>query len=242
MDETVQPRRAAHAAAKRPAPDGLEAGARALARLDPDFARILATYGLPRFPRRPASFGTLLHIILEQQLSLDIAARLWRRLRERCRPLTPRRFLELDVNTLKNCGFTRQKIGYARGLASAILERRFSPAGLARLGDDEALAAIMELRGFGSWSAEVFLLFALGRPDIWPAEDLALRVAVQWLKALPERPECKELRAMAEAWRPWRSVAACLLWQFYLCRLNRAVPAPALALIQPGGNVTTCPG
>ena len=213
---------------RRPAPDGLEEGARALARLDPDFARILATYGLPRFPRRPASFGTLLHIILEQQLSLDIARKLWRRLKERCRPLTPRQFLKLKEATLKNCGFTRQKIGYARGLASAILERRFSPAGLKRLGDDEALAAIMALHGFGRWSAEVFLLFALGRPDIWPAEDLALRVAVQWLKALPERPDGKELRLMAERWRPWRSVAACLLWQFYLCRLNRAVPAPAL--------------
>lgn len=226
MNQTLRPRRAKSARARKPAPDGLEDGARALARLDPDFARILATYGLPRFPRRPASFGTLLHIILEQQLSLDIAARLWKRLKERCRPLTPRRFLELDEATLKNCGFTRQKIGYARGLASAILERRFSPRRLARLGDDEALAAIVELHGFGSWSAEVFLLFALGRPDIWPAGDLALQVAVQWLKALPDRPDGKALRLMAEQWRPWRSVAACLLWQFYLCRLNRAVPAP----------------
>ena len=230
MNQTLQPRRAGSALAPKPVPDGLEEGARALARLDPDFARILATYGLPRFPRRPASFGTLLHIILEQQLSVDIAAKLWQRLRERCRPLRPRGFLALDEDTLKNCGFTRQKIGYARGLASAIRERRFSPAGLARLGDEEALAAIMELRGFGPWSAEVFLLFALGRPDIWPADDLALRVALQWLKALPERPDGKELRRMAETWRPWRSVAACLLWQFYLCRLNRAAPAPGLAL------------
>jgi DNA-3-methyladenine glycosylase II len=223
MDRALHPRRA-----RKHAPDGLEAGARALARLDPDFGRILATYGLPRFPRRPASFATLLHIILEQQLSLDIAAKLWRRLKQRCRPLTPIRFLELDEDTLKNCGFTRQKIGYARGLASAILERRFSPTGLRWLPDDQALTAIMELHGFGHWSAEVFLLFALGRPDVWPAGDLALQVAVQWLKSLPARPDSRELRTMAEAWRPWRSVAACLLWQFYLCRLNRAVPAPAL--------------
>ncbi|HKF70358.1 MAG TPA: DNA-3-methyladenine glycosylase 2 family protein [Stellaceae bacterium] len=228
MEQTLQPRRAPRSHARKHAPDGLEAGARALARLDPDFGRILATYGLPRFPRRPASFGTLLHIILEQQLSLDIAKKLWRRLKQRCRPLTPRRFLELDDATLMNCGFTRQKIGYARGLARAILERRFSPARLARLGDEAALAAITELRGFGHWSAEVFLLFALGRPDIWPAGDLALQLAVQWLKSLPERPDTRELRAIAEAWRPWRSVAACLLWQFYLCRLNRAVPSPAL--------------
>ncbi|MGH7125762.1 MAG: DNA-3-methyladenine glycosylase family protein [Stellaceae bacterium] len=228
MDRVIRPPRAAAQRPRKHAPDGLEAGARVLARLDPDFARILATYGLPRFPRRPASFATLLHIILEQQLSLDIAAKLWKRLGQRCRPLTPIRFLELDEDTLKNCGFTRQKIGYARGLASAILERRFSPSGLKRLADDEALAAIMELRGFGHWSAEVFLLFALGRPDVWPAGDLALQVAVQWLKALPARPDSRELRAMAEVWRPWRSVAACLLWQFYLCRLNRAVPAAAL--------------
>lgn len=233
MDQAVQPRRGTPARAPRHAPDGLEAGARALARLDPDFTRILATCGLPRFPRRPASFGTLLHIILEQQLSLDIAAKLWRRLKQRCRPLTPRRFLELDEDTLMNCGFTRQKIGYARGLAQAILERRFSPARLARLSDDDALEAITALRGFGHWSAEVFLLFALGRPDIWPAGDLALQIAVQWLKALPERPGTRELRVLAEAWRPWRSVAACLLWQFYLCRLNRAVPGEMLENIIP---------
>jgi DNA-3-methyladenine glycosylase II len=228
MDQALPRRRAISIRARKHVPDGLENGARALARLDPDFARILATYGLPRFPRRPASFGTLLHIILEQQLSLDIAAKLWKRLKQRCRPLTPRRFLELDEDTLKNCGFTRQKIGYARGLASAIIEGRFSPARLKRLGDDDALAAITELHGFGHWSAEVFVLFALGRPDVWPAGDLALQVAVQWLKVLPARPGIRELRIMGEAWRPWRSVAACLLWQFYLCRLNRAVPAPAL--------------
>ena len=233
MDQALKPQHATPARARKLAPDGLEAGARALVRLDPDFGRILATYGLPRFPRRPASFGTLLHIILEQQLSLDIAAKLWKRLKQRCRPLTPKRFLTLDEATLMNCGFTRQKIGYARGLASAILERRFSPARLARLGDDDALKAIMELRGFGHWSAEVFLLFALGRSDIWPAGDLALQIAVQWLKALPERPDSRELRILAEAWRPWRSVAACLLWQFYLCRLNRAVPGEMLENVIP---------
>ena len=106
-----------------PVPDGLEEGARILTRRDPLLARILADCGLPRFPRRPPAFGTLLHIILEQQLSIDIAARLWLRPKERCRPLTPRRFLALDDATLKQCGFTRQKIGYARGLASAIIER-----------------------------------------------------------------------------------------------------------------------
>jgi len=210
-----------------PVPDDLDEGVRVLIARDSDLAAIVAAHGVPRFPRRPASFGTLLHIILEQQLSIDIAARLWLRLREQCRPLTPRRFLTLDEATLKRCGFTRQKISYARGLATAILERRFSLAALASLGDDEAMAAITALRGFGAWSAEVFLLFAQGRPDIWPAEDLGLRVAIQWLKGLPERPSGAYLRTLGEAWRPWRSVAACLLWQFYLKRLNRTPPALA---------------
>lgn len=215
---------------RRPVPEGLEEGAHFLARRDPGLARILGEHGLPRFRRRPAGFGTLLHIILEQQLSIDIAAKLWRRLRERCRPLTPANFLTLDVRTLKNCGFTRQKIGYARGLARAIAERRFSPASLSRLDDDAAMAAITDLKGFGSWSAEVFLLFALGRPDVWPAEDLALRIAVQWMRGGAERPTGRELRVLAEAWRPWRSVAACILWQFYLSRLGRIAPAPAFEL------------
>jgi DNA-3-methyladenine glycosylase II len=222
----MPPKRGARRAARvpLPAPDGLEEGARILALRDPDLARIVAGHGVPAFPRRPADFGTLLHIILEQQLSIDIAAQLWLRLREKCRPLTPRRFLTLDDETLKRCGFTRQKIGYARGLAEAILERRFSLPALAALADDEAMAALTALRGFGRWSAEVFLLFAHGRPDIWPAEDLGLRIAVQWLKGLPERPSGAYLRVLGEGWRPWRSVAACLLWQFYLKRLNRMPP------------------
>jgi len=227
----------------RPVPEGLEEGARFLALRDPGIARILGEHGLPRFPRRPAGFGTMLHIILEQQLSIDIALKLWRRLRQRCRPLTPANFLELDVATLKSCGFTRQKIGYARGLARAIVERRFSPAGLARLDDATALAAITALKGFGPWSAEVFLLFALGRPDVWPADDLALRIAVQWLHERPDRPSSRELRTLGEGWRPWRSVAACILWQFYLSRLGRVPPAPPFEFLsaraQRCGSVTT---
>jgi len=209
-------------------PDGLDAGARELVARDPDLARIVAAHGLPRFPRRNPDFPTLLHIILEQQLSVDVAAKLWARLKARCRPLTPRRFLKLDLATLKRCGFTRQKAGYARGLARAILERRFALARLKTLADEDAMAALIALKGFGRWSAEVYLLFALGRPDIWPAEDLALRIAVQWLKNLPERPDGAYVRALGETWRPWRSVAACMLWQSYLHRLDRAERAPPL--------------
>jgi DNA-3-methyladenine glycosylase II len=208
-------------------PLGLEEGIAALTRRDPDFARIVETAGLPRFPRRAGGFGTLLHIILEQQVSVSAAAAMWAKLAARCAPLTPERFLGLDDATLRECGFSRQKIAYGRHLAEAIRDGRFDPGELAALDDEAAVAALVELKGIGRWSAEVYLLFALGRPDVWPADDLGLQLGAQWLKRLESRPKGPALRVIAETWRPWRSVAACLLWQFYLHRLNRLPAALA---------------
>ncbi len=202
-------------------PEGLEEGAAELVRRDPDFAGILASAGMPRFPRRQPGFGTLLHIILEQQVSVSAAAAMWARLKGHCRPLTPKRFLTLDDETLRQCGFSRQKMAYGRHLAEALREKRLDLAALATLEDEAAMSELIKLRGIGRWSAEVYLLFALARPDIWPADDLGLQLAVQWLKGLENRPDGRMLRALAEPWRPWRAVAACLLWQFYLHRLNR---------------------
>src|SRR6185437_7308729 len=157
------------------APHGLAEGARFLARRDPAFAAILATAGMPRFPLRPASFPTLLHIILEQQVSIDAAAAMFRRLHEVCRPLAPAPFLELDDETLKRCGFSRQKAGYARNLAHEVLAGTCDLDAIAALPDEAALAALTRLKGIGRWTAEVYLLFALGRPDIWPTGDLGLQ-------------------------------------------------------------------
>lgn len=202
-------------------PQGLNEGIAALMQRDPDFARILATAGPPRFPQRPSGFATLLHIILEQQVSLEAARAMFARLRKECGRVTPRRFLTLEDDSLRQCGFSRQKMAYGRDLARAILSRRFDLKSLAQCDDDTARAELIKLKGIGRWSADVYLLFALARPDVWPADDLGLQLAVQWLKNLEHRPDGATLRRLGETWRPWRAVAACLLWQFYLHRLGR---------------------
>jgi DNA-3-methyladenine glycosylase II len=203
------------------APHDLEEGIAFLCAREPVFAAIAARAGVPRFPLREPGFGTLLHIILEQQVSIEAAAAMYARLRSLCRPLDPRRFLELDEATLKSCGFSRQKTLYARGLAEALRDRRIDLQSLAALGDDDALATLTSLKGIGPWTAEVYLLFALGRTDIWPAADLGLQLGLQHALALEARPSTLETRRMAEPWRPWRSVAACLVWKDYLTRLGR---------------------
>lgn len=205
------------------APQGLEDGLSVLAD-EPVFAEILETAGPPRFRRRSNGFGTLLHIILEQQVSIDAAAAMYRRLCGLCRPLVPVTFLTLDDATLRSCGFSRQKMGYARDFATAVESGEFDFAALAAADDDMAQAQLLKIRGIGRWSAEVYLLFALGRPDIWPAADLGLQDSVSKYLRLASRDSEPELRRRGEAWRPWRSVAACLFWQAYLHERGRAVP------------------
>jgi DNA-3-methyladenine glycosylase II len=203
------------------APEGLEEGMAELSRREPGFAEIVLRAGRPRFARRPASFGTLLHIILEQQVSIEAARAMYRNLQAACDPLAPEGFLALDEPTLRACGFSRQKTVYARGLAEALAGGRLDLECLAAMEDEGAMAALTSLKGIGPWTAEVFLLFALARPDVWPAADLGLQLAVQTLRRLPARPRTAEMREIAEPWRPWRSVAACLLWQSYLFELDR---------------------
>jgi DNA-3-methyladenine glycosylase II len=205
------------------APHGLEEGIAALAG-GPVFAAILDRAGPPRFRRRRNGFKTLLHIILEQQVSIDAAAAMFRRLNEECRPLSPASFLTLDDATLRRCGFSRQKAGYGRGLAGAVASGSLDFARLDAAGDDEVLAALVALKGIGRWSAEIYLIFALGRADIWPAADLGLQFGVAAELGLAARLAEAELRGLGERWRPWRSVAACLFWQAYLHARNRAAP------------------
>jgi DNA-3-methyladenine glycosylase II len=141
-----------------------------------------------------------------------------------CRPLAPVTFLALDDATLRSCGFSRQKMGYARDLAAAVQRGSFDFARLAAAQDETALADLLAIRGIGRWSAEIYLLFALGRPDIWPAADLGLQLAMAEQLGLGSRPAEAELRLRGEAWRPWRSVAACLFWQSYLHARGRIAP------------------
>ncbi len=205
------------------APDGLERGIAALAGAAV-FRAILERAGPPRFRRRRNGFATLLHIILEQQVSIDAAAAMHRRLAGLCQPLAPGPFLALDDDTLRRCGFSRQKMAYARGLAEAVASGSLDFAQLAGAEDAAAYAALVSLKGIGRWSAEIYLIFALGRPDVWPAADLGLQVAAAECLGLAERPGEPALREIGEAWRPWRSVAACLFWQSYLHARGRAAP------------------
>jgi DNA-3-methyladenine glycosylase II len=205
------------------APHGLAEGIAALAG-EPIFAMILAEAGPPRFRRRRNGFGTLLHIILEQQVSIDAAAAMHRRLSEACRPLTPERFLALDEATLRACGFSRQKAGYGRDLAAKVAAGDFDFDEFATADDAGAQAALLALKGIGRWSADVYMLFALGRADIWPAADLGLQLGIAERLGLAARPNEAEVLRLGEAWRPWRSVAACLFWQAYLHKRRRSPP------------------
>jgi DNA-3-methyladenine glycosylase II len=211
------------AEAARYAPERLAEGLSALA-ADPLFAAILAEAGPPRFRRRRNGFATLLHIILEQQVSIDAAAAMFRRLLELCRPLSPERFLALDEGSLRRCGFSRQKREYARRLAATVAAGDFDFDRLAAAEDETALAMLRKIKGIGRWSAEIYLLFALGRTDIWPAADLGLRIAVAARLRCANRLDERALRQRGEAWRPWRSVAACLFWQSYLHARDRDAP------------------
>jgi DNA-3-methyladenine glycosylase II len=205
------------------APAGLDKGIAVLAS-EPVFAEILQRAGRPRFRRRRNGFGTLLHIILEQQVSIDAAAAMHRKLVSLCHPLTPEAYLALDDATLRSCGFSRQKMGYARRLAEMVAGGKFDFAQLGNADDAAALADLLSVKGIGRWSAEIYLLFALGRSDIWPAGDLGLQVAIAEHRGLDARPEEAEMRRIGETWRPWRSVAACLFWQSYLHTRGRTAP------------------
>ena len=202
------------------ADDTLAQGLRVLAKRDRDLARVIEQYGPPPLWARRPGFPTLIHIILEQQVSLASARAAFNRLKAAIR-VTPRNLLTLDDAALKTIGFSRQKTGYARHLAQAILDRRFSPSALENMDDESARAALIELKGIGVWTADIYLLMALRRPDVWPHGDLALAVAAQHVKQLPARPTYAELTAMSEAWRPWRAVAARVLWHDYLSQRKR---------------------
>jgi DNA-3-methyladenine glycosylase II len=227
------------------APQLLEEGVAALAEV-PVFRAILDRAGMPRFRRRRNGFATLLHIILEQQVSIDAAAAMHRRLSELCRPLAPEPFLALDDGTLRRCGFSRQKTDYARRLSQAVVSGAFDFARLETAADAAVLADLVSLKGIGRWSAEIYLIFALGRSDVWPAADLGLQLGVAECLCLAERPVERQLREIGDAWAPWRSVAACLFWQSYLHKRGRAAPQLPAALYaaepQDFGNLNSCPG
>lgn len=193
-------------------------GVRLLAARDEHLAEVVKTYGRPPLWVREPGFPTLVYIILEQQVSLASAKAAFDRLIAAVRPLTPKRFLKLTDAELLRIGFSRQKTLYTRLLSESLARRHFDLRYLHDLPDDSAHKMLVAFKGIGRWTADIYLLSALRRPDIWPTGDLALATAVQEVKRLRKRPSPEKLEALSTPWRPWRAVAARLFWHAYLCK------------------------
>jgi DNA-3-methyladenine glycosylase II len=191
---------------------------RELAVRDTDLARVIEMYGAPPLWVREPGFPSLVYIILEQQVSLASARAAFQRLRAAVSPLTPTRFLRLSDTQLKQIGFSRQKTLYVRLLAESLVKKHLDLNDLHDLSDDAARKFLIALKGIGGWTADIYLLSALRRPDIWPIGDLALAVAVQEVKRLRSRPSPERLEKLSQLWRPYRAVAARLFWHAYLSK------------------------
>jgi DNA-3-methyladenine glycosylase II len=189
---------------------------RELCARDADLHRAVARYGPPPLWARPTGFATLVRIILEQQVSLASAEAMFTRLRNSVGRVSSARIAELSITELRRLGFTRQKAGYCLGLAQQIENGELALRRVAKYDDATARRVLTQVRGIGPWTADIYLLMALRRPDVWPEGDLALATAVRRLKRLRTQPAPDRLRRIASSWRPWRSVAARILWHFYL--------------------------
>ena len=196
----------------------LLAACESLAERDEDLASVFHRFGKPPLWAREAGFATLVHIILEQQVSICSAKSAFDKLVKYVKTLTPESFLELNDAELKTIGFSRQKTGYVRGLSEAILNEKIDLKNLEILPDAEVKIELKNLKGIGDWTSDIYLLMALLRPDVMPKGDLALHVAWQKLKNLQSRPTSDEFLQIAERWKPFRATAARLLWHFYLSR------------------------
>jgi DNA-3-methyladenine glycosylase II len=183
---------------------------------DPGLAGILARHGPPPLWAREPGFATLVAIILEQQVSLRSGAAALDRLDLAAGGLTPATVAALGEEGARAAGLTRQKARYVVGLAQRVVAGNLDVDALPAAADDEVRARLVEIPGIGRWTADIYLLMALGRPDIWPDGDLALAAAMRRAKSLGAIPDAAGQRRVAEPWRPWRAVAARLLWHAYL--------------------------
>jgi DNA-3-methyladenine glycosylase II len=204
----------------------------AIARLvaaDPRFAEVLARAGRPPLRRRPDGYAGLASIVVAQQLSSASAKAIWTRLTEVFDPFDHAAVLRARSARLARAGLSAPKIRTLKAVAKAIERGQIDLAALAGLPADEAHATLTALHGIGPWTADIYLLFCLGHADAWPAGDLALQEAARLLLALKSRPTAKDMGPLAEAWRPWRGAAACLLWTYYRAAKGRdgAPGAPA---------------
>lgn len=193
----------------------LREGLDAVAAREPGIARALARAGYPEPRLRPTGYQTLLRTIVGQQVSVASADAVWRKLEAELGADTPAHdLLARDFDALRACGLSRQKQGYARSLCELVTAGELDLAALPA-DDEAAIAQLTRIKGIGRWSAEIYLLFAEGRPDVWPAGDLAVQAGLAKLLELEARPDEKATRALAEPWRPHRGAVAIFTWHCY---------------------------
>lgn len=193
-----------------------------LAATDSGLSRVMDEYGIPGFWHRPPGFATLSLLIVEQQVSLNSAKAVFERLHRSMGEVTPHNLLRAPLEELRRCGLTRQKLRYLRDLARLVADGTLDLEGLTRLDDGQARERLLSVTGVGPWTADVYLLSALRRPDIWPVGDRALQVGTGDIIGSATIPTPGELEEIGNRWRPWRSVAARLIWHDYLSRRGRA--------------------
>lgn len=209
----------------------LDVALTALGRIDPRFVALLATAGRPPLRRREDGFAGLAAIIVAQQLSTASAAAIWGRLAAAFDPLEPAAILRARPARLARLGLSAPKIRALKAIARAVQRGELALPALAELAAEEAHAALTAVHGIGPWTADIYLLSCLGHADAWPAGDLALQEAARVAFALPARPTAKEMLTLAEGWRPWRAVAARILWSYY--RAAAAEKASAKSAARP---------
>lgn len=194
----------------------LNKGLTYLTGVEPVFTVILNRYGPPPLWKRQERFDSLVKIILEQQVSLASAQAAFDKLVTVLGTITPHSFLTLDDDQLKAVGFSRQKTSYVRNLAHSVIKGDLDFKNLKTLTDEQIRASLTSIKGVGIWTANIYLLMAMQRPDIWPRGDIALAASYQRLKQLPKRPTNEKMEQISNDWAPYRSVAARLLWHYYL--------------------------
>jgi DNA-3-methyladenine glycosylase II len=192
--------------------------------MDADLAMILETHRYPPMWTRPNTFESLIHIILEQQVSLASALAALNKLKERLQVITPESFLALTDEELKACYFSRQKTIYTKALATALLNKSLDLQSLESLSDDEVRAKLITLKGVGNWTIDVYLMFVLQRADIFPIGDLAAINALRRVKNLPKETSKEALLAKTADWKPYRTIATMILWHLYLSSPMRTKP------------------
>lgn len=191
-----------------------------LAKKDKHLRAIIKEHGHPPMWTRPNIFQTLILTILEQQVSLAAAYAAFKKLKEKIGYVTPTKLLKLTDEEMRACYFTRQKMGYARGLAEAIVKKKINLKKLATLPDEEVRATLIQLKGIGHWTVDVYLMHALQRTDLFPLGDIALVNSLKETKGLPKHTTKEEMLAIAELWRPYRTIASMILWHSYIKKRN----------------------